>query len=124
MRVPTLVESLLSTGTLSAGFLTDLSRGGLRLQVREPTHSGSRICVTLRLGHRDALSLGGTVRWERLSRREASWEAGIQFSQMLPVDLLAAIVAEETGSGLHSPGGTPRTWSESAAGPAGAPQDR
>ncbi len=107
MRVPTLIESLPSTGTPSAGFLKDLSRGGLRLQLRRQASFGSRICVTLRLRHRGALSLRGTVRWER-PYREASWEVGVQFGETLPADLVAAIVADETGSRLHSPGGMSR----------------
>ncbi len=102
LRIPALVEPVAPAASLSAGFLKNLSRGGLLLQMRQQASCDSCVRVTLRLHHRAALTLTGTIKWNR-PLHETTWEVGIQLSQKLPTGLVAAILAEETHPEAYEP---------------------
>ncbi len=94
VRVPALAEQTAPWEGTSPGLTKNLSRSGMLLLLRREMKPGTSVRVTLRLRHRVALTLTGTITWVR-ANRDSGWDLGIRFGEELSHELIATIADEE-----------------------------
>jgi PilZ domain-containing protein len=95
VRVPALmIEGAKPWGHPTPGETRNISRGGARLRVEEPTIPSNPVGLTLRLVYRPPLTLTGTVVWSAGQPDPPGWDLGIQFTEEINQRQVAEIADE------------------------------
>ncbi len=95
LRVPVIVELRDPPAEMPiVGETGDLSRGGVLLRVARAVRPGRALQVALYLRRSTSLALTGTVVWTTPDPDPPGWRLGVQFSEELPVAIIAQIAED------------------------------
>lgn len=72
-----------------------MSRGGVLLHLERAMIPGAPVRVSLRLRHRDPMTLVGKIAWVKPHPDFPGWALGIQFGEELSGEMVAEIADEE-----------------------------
>jgi hypothetical protein len=103
VHLPALIGATMRPDPPQWGRITNLSRGGLALQLQAALPAGTPVRITLQTGHRPLLTWLGRVVWLRQADQAGAWVAGVGFTTELTGDLVTDITVDAASDWAEPP---------------------